>query len=66
MPSFKHACSSRRLDKLEAFAKHLCNLLILVLQLPQSKRNIVPLALRVAPLQAGRQLVSQLPSMFVL
>lgn len=59
-------CSRRRLHNLKALANDFGDLLVLMLQLAQRKRDIVPLPLRIAPLQASRQLVCQLPGVFVL
>lgn len=56
----------RRLHNLEAIRYHLRDVLVLVLQKPQRKGHIVPLALRVATWQTGRQLVGQLLGVFVL
>lgn len=57
---------SLRLHNLVAGRNQLLDLFILVLQQPQSKRNIVPLPLRLASLQPRRQLGRQLSSMFIL
>lgn len=56
----------RRLNNLEALRNQLGDILVLVLQQPKREGDIVPLALRLAAWQTGRQLVRELLGMFVL
>lgn len=58
--------SRRNLHHLEALPNHLRNVLILMLQQAQGERDIVPLALRLAPLEACGQLLGQLFGVLVL
>lgn len=64
-PQSTRALSSSR-HHLEPLRHQLRNVLILVLQQPQRKRDIVPLALGITPRQPRRQLVRQLLRMLVL
>ena len=57
---------SSSLHKLEPLRHQLRNILILMLQQPQRKRDIVPLALGITPRQPRGELVGQLLGVFIL
>lgn len=58
--------SSRRMHNLEPLRHQLRDILILMLQQPQGKRDIVPLALGITPGQPCGELLSQLFRVLVL
>jgi hypothetical protein len=63
---FQNTKSTLNLNNLKPFRNDLLDIFILVLQRAERECNIVPLPLRIAPLQSRRKLVSELFSMFVL